>query len=228
MVSADRVCGQEIRSFFCRGLIGQAPSLLCQPDPESLIPSVARRKTPGRHPVTGSQPSWPYQQGSKSLRQAYKSGWSCFPLQQCWKLSQATERDREQVWGSSAQKDCPHHFLFCPSAEENPTELCARTFPTDRCERRNENSGGVGAPSSLQLPPSSASARGCEERGTKWAREMSEQPSSPPHSLPSPLLCLLLGTSATFLPPCLHEDSYSTFKPLFVHPLTQEIPLFAW
>lgn len=171
MVSADRVCGQEIRSFFCRGLIGQAPSLLCQPDPESLIPSIARRKTPGRHPVTGSQPSWPYQQGSKSLRQAYKNGWSCFPLQQCWKLSQATERDREQVWGSSAQKDCPHHFLFCPSAEENPTELCARTFPTDRCERRNENSGGVGVSSSLQLPPSSASARGCEERGTKWARE---------------------------------------------------------
>lgn len=197
MVSADRVCGQEIRGFSCRGLIGQAPSLLCQPDPESLIPSIARRKTPGAHPVTGSQPLRPYQQGSKSLRQAYKNGWSCFPLQQCWKLSQATARDREQVWGSSAQKDCPHHFLFCPSAEENPTELCARTFPMDSCERKKENSGGVGVPSSLQLPLSSASARGCEERGTWWAREclsshLVYHTACPAHSLsPAGYICYL-------------------------------------
>lgn len=52
----------------------------------------------------------------------------------------------EQVLASSAQKDCPHHFLFCLSAQKNPTELYGlpHTFPTDRCERRKENSSRMG------------------------------------------------------------------------------------
>lgn len=54
--------------------------------------------------------------------------------------------EMEQVLASSAQKDCPHHFLFCLSAQKNPTELYGlpHTFPTDRCERRKENSSGMG------------------------------------------------------------------------------------
>lgn len=62
----------------------------------------------------------------------------------------------EQVLGSSAQKDCPHHFLFYPSARKNPTELydLLHTFPTDRCERRKENLSGVGVAYILQLPSS--------------------------------------------------------------------------
>lgn len=63
------------------------------------------------------------------------------------------------------------------------------------------------------------------KKGDKVGRGMSEQSSSLPHSLPSPPLSLLLYTSAIFLPPCLLEDSFSTFKSLFTHPLTCEISL---
>lgn len=101
-------------------LIGQSPSLLSQPEPGCLIPSVARKKTSGRLILQqGGSPQGPPSQASKSLRQAGKNGWSSFPLQQCPELNHATERDGNRA-GVGFQ--CPERlslpFPLLPQCQE--------------------------------------------------------------------------------------------------------------
>lgn len=127
----------------------------------------------------------------------------------------------EQVLGSSAQKDCPHH---CPSATERYG--LPHIFPTDRCvcerERGELQQGGC----SLQ-PAAAATLHSFSQRlwrkGTEWAGKCTNsQPFS--YTACSPLL----QTSAIFLPPRLLEDSYSAFGSLSKQPLACEMSPAAW
>lgn len=162
MVLADRAHGQGTHGFFCRGLIGQSPSLLSKPDPDCPILSVARRKTSGKLILQqGGSPQGP---PSKSLRapgrHAKVAG---------LRLNHATERDgnRAGVGFQCPERLSPPFPLLPQCQEESHRALWSVShLSKDRFERR-KNSSRVGVACSLQLLLSSASARGCGGRGTE-------------------------------------------------------------